>query len=141
MSSVKDVMTSDPVSCHESTSLHDVAVMMKNNDCGSIPVVDQDGKPVGTVTDRDIVIRVVAANKEVASGTVKLAMSSPVKTIPTSASVKEASELMEEDKIRRLPVVDDAGKLVGMLAIADIALNGQDQTTAQVVKEVSEPGK
>ena len=141
MSSVKDVMTSDPVSCHESTSLHDVAVMMKNNDCGSIPVVDQDGKPVGTVTDRDIVIRVVAANKEVASGTVKLAMSSPVKTIAASASVKEASELMEKDKIRRLPVVDDAGKLVGMLAIADIALNGQDQTTAQVVKEVSEPGK
>lgn len=141
MAEVSSVMTSSPAACKADTPLPQVARMMIDNDCGLIPVVDSDNKPVGTVTDRDIAVRVVAAGKDATSATARDAMTSPIKTVSSSTSLYDATCVMEAEKIRRLVVVDGDGKLAGVAAIADLALAGKDEATAQVVKEVSEPGK
>lgn len=114
---------------------------MVDNDCGMIPVVDSDGTPVGTITDRDIAVRIVATGRDVATATAGDAMTSPCRTIAADSSVQDAAAAMEGAKVRRVPVVDADGKLAGIVAIADIALAGRDDATAQVVKQVSEPGK
>ncbi len=139
MSDVTSVMTANPASCGRDTPLRQVAQMMIDNDCGMIPVVDDGGKPVGTVTDRDIAIRIVACGKDASSACAADAMSSPIKTVSTSTSLYDATCVMEAEKIRRLVVVDAGGKLAGVAALADLALAGKDEATAQVVKEVSEP--
>ena len=141
MSDVTSVMTSNPGCCTASTPLKYVAQMMIDNDCGMIPVVDADNKPIGAVTDRDITTRIVACGKDASAACAGDAMTSPVKTISTATSLYDATCVMEAEKIRRVIVVDDAGKLAGVAALADLALSGKDEATAHVVKEVSEPGK
>lgn len=141
MANVSSLMTANPCCCQQDTSLQAVAQMMIDNDCGMIPVVDDDGKPVGTVTDRDIAVRIVARGKDVATACACDAMSSPVHTVAVDSSLRDAVCLMESEKVRRMLVVDADGKLAGVAAIADLALAGKDEATAQVVKEISEPGK
>jgi CBS domain-containing protein len=141
MADITSVMTTNPCCCRQDTPLRDVAQMMIDHDCGMIPVVDADGKPVGAVTDRDIATRIVAGGKDAATSCACDAMTSPVKTIDSSTSLYDATCLMEAEKIRRVIVVDDAGKLAGVAAIADLALAGKDDATAQVVRQVSEPGQ
>jgi len=141
MSDVTSVMTASPACCSKDTPLRDVAQMMIDNDCGMIPVVDGDGKPVGTVTDRDIAIRIVACGKDVASACASDAMTSPITTVASTSSLYDATCVMESVKIRRLVVVDADGKVAGVAALADLALAGKNEATAQVVKEVSEPSK
>ena len=141
MSNVTSVMTANPASCSKDTPLRHVAQMMIDNDCGMIPVVDDGGRPVGTVTDRDIATRIVACGKDAASACAADAMTSPIKTVPSSTSLYDATCVMEAEKIRRLVVVDAQGKLAGVAALADLALAGKDEATAQVVKEVSVPAK
>lgn len=141
MADIASVMTSNPACCKTDTPLKDVAAMMVENDCGMIPVVDADNKPVGTVTDRDIAIRLVAKGRNPLDATAADAMTSPCRHITESTSLYDATCAMEADKIRRILVVDDQGKLTGVAAIADLALAGKDEATAHVVKEVSEPSK
>ena len=140
MSDVTSVMTPNPGCCQRSTPLKDVAQLMIDHDCGMIPVVDESGKPIGAVTDRDIAIRIVACGKDASGSTAGDALTSPVKTIPVSTSLYDATCVMEAEKIRRVIVVDQDGKLAGVAALADLALSGKDEATAHVVKEVSEPG-
>lgn len=141
MADISSVMTANPACCKQDTSLQQVAKLMVDNDCGMIPVVDDDDKPIGTVTDRDIAVRIVAAGKDASKATAKDAMTSPCKHVAIDTSLYDATCLMEAEKIRRLPVVDTSGKLAGVVAIADLALAGKDEATAHVVKHVSEPGK
>lgn len=141
MSSITSVMTANPCCCKADTPLKDVAQMMIDNDCGMIPVVDADGKPVGTVTDRDIATRIVACGKDASTSCACDAMTSPVTTIDSSTSLYDATCVMEAEKIRRVIVVDGDGKLAGVAAIADLALAGKAEATAEVVKQVSEPGQ
>lgn len=141
MADVSSLMTANPCCCQQDTSLQVVAQMMIDNDCGMIPVVDDDGKPVGTVTDRDIAVRIVARGKDLGSACACDAMTSPVHTVAMDASLRDAVCLMESEKVRRMLVVDADGKLAGVAAIADLALAGKDEATAQVVKEISVPGK
>lgn len=138
---VSSVMTANPTCCTRETPLTEVAKMMVDCDCGQIPVVlsQQDKRPVGVVTDRDIVVRMVAEGRDPCCGTAGDCMSSDVKTVEESSSLRDAVCLMEAEQIRRLPVVDGSGMLVGMLAVADLALAGKDEATAEVVKEVSQP--
>lgn len=138
MATVSTVMTANPASCKIDTPVRDVASMMLDNDCGQIPVVDEQGKPLGVVTDRDIAIRVVARGGD-GSTTAGDAMTTPIKTVREDSELKDCVCLMEEAQIRRVPVVDASGKLAGIVALADIALAGKDQATVQVVKEVSTP--
>ena len=120
---------------------HEVARMMLDNDCGEIPVVDESMRPIGVVTDRDITMRVVAQGRNANEATAADAMTTPVHTLSTDASVKDCVQLMETDQIRRVPVVDAGGKLAGIVSLADLALAGEEKVTAEVVKEVSEPTK
>ena len=139
MSDVTSVMTANPACCQRDTPLSKVAQMMIDHDCGQIPVVDAGNKPVGVVTDRDIAIRIVAPGKDPSSATAADAMSTPCMTVTSSTSLRDCVCLMEAEQVRRIPVVDDAGALVGIVAIADLALAGKNEATAEVVKEVSEP--
>ena len=139
MADVTSVMTANPCCCKRDTPLTDVAQMMIDNDCGMIPVVDDHGKPIGTVTDRDIAVRIVACGKDASAACASDAMSVPVHSVTIDSSLRDAVCMMEAEKVRRLLVVDADGKLAGVAAIADLALAGKDEATAQVVKEVSEP--
>lgn len=136
---VRSVMTSDPACCSRQTPLPDVAKMMLDNDCGEIPVVDDGGSPLGVVTDRDIATRVVAQGRDAGTCTAADAMSSPVRTVRLDSSIEEAVNTMETAQIRRVPVVDESGKVCGMVSQADVALANRDGRTGEVVREVSRP--
>ena len=141
MANVTTVMTPNPSCCKHDTPLQQVAQMMIDSDCGMIPVVDHDGRPVGAVTDRDIAVRIVARGKDASGACASDAMTSPIQTVASDTSLHDATCVMEAHKIRRLIVVDGDGKVAGIAAIADLSLAGKDDATAQVVKEVSKPGK
>jgi CBS domain-containing protein len=115
--------------------------MMVDHDCGEIPVVDnkETKLPIGVITDRDIVCRTVARGLNPLDLTVADCMSQPCVTVTPDMSVEECSCVMEENKIRRVPVVDADGRCCGIVALADIALHARRSVAAEVVKEVSEP--
>src|SRR5437773_2782381 len=138
---VKEMMTTDPVFCTADTSLPEVARMMVDRDCGEIQVVDNKSSkvPIGVVTDRDIVCRTVANGLNPVELTAADCMSKPAVTVTADMSLEECCRLMEEKLIRRVPVVDDRGACVGMLAVADIALHTGKNVAGHIVKEVSEP--
>ena len=140
---VKEVMTANPACCTPDTPLPQVAKMMVDNDCGEIPVVDSQERkiPLGVVTDRDIVCRTVAENRNPLELTAADSMSTPIVTVNPDTLVKECCRIMEEKQIRRVPVVDADGALCGIVALADLAREANDGVAGQVVKEVSEPGK
>jgi CBS domain-containing protein len=143
MMQVKEVMTADPACCTSETGLQEVAQMMIDNDCGEIPVVEsgENKLPIGVITDRDIVCRTVAQGLNPLDLTVGDFMSKPCITVTTDISLEECSRILEENKIRRVPVVDADGICCGIVALADIALHAPPTIAAEVVKEVSEPGK
>ncbi|NUS39616.1 MAG: CBS domain-containing protein [Lysobacter sp.] len=136
---IRSVMTANPACCHRDATLQQVARLMKQNDCGQIPVVDDGNKPVGVITDRDIAVRAVAEGSDIRNATVADCMSTPVATVRDNSSVDECYRLMEQNRIRRVVVVDQQGNVAGIVAQADIALSGRDAKTAEVVKQVSHP--
>ncbi|MGY0504664.1 CBS domain-containing protein [Luteimonas sp. e5] len=140
MSDITSVMSANPASCRQDTPLREVAQLMIDNDCGMIPVVDEQNRPVGAVTDRDITTRIVACGKDAGSACAADAMTAPVTTITSNTSLHDATCAMEAEKIRRVIVVDGAGALAGVAALADLARAGKDEATAHVVKHVSQPG-
>jgi CBS domain-containing protein len=139
---VKDVMTADPACCTADSSLQEVAKMMVDHDCGEIPVVASKDtrKPIGVITDRDIVVRSVAKGTNPLDLTVADCMSKPCVTVTPEMSIEECGTILETNKIRRVPVVDESGACCGIIAVADIALRAGGKVTSEVVKEVSEPG-
>jgi CBS domain-containing protein len=140
---VKEVMTADPACCTPDTPLAEVARMMVDNDCGEIPVVEnEDSKiPLGVVTDRDIVCRTVAKDINPLDQTAADCMSTPIVTVTPGTTMEECCRIMEEQQIRRVPVVDAEGACCGIVALADLARQTRREVAAEVVKEVSEPGK
>jgi len=138
---VKEIMTTDLACCTPATSLREVAKMMVDHDCGEIPVVENKSSklPIGVITDRDIVCRTVAQGTNPLDLTVGYCMSRPCITVTPDMSVEECGRILEENLIRRVPVVDASGACCGIVALADIALYAQGGVTAEVVREVSEP--
>jgi CBS domain-containing protein len=136
---VQDVMTPDPAFCTPETSLEDVAKLMVQHECGEIPVIESHNslEPIGVITDRDIVCRLVARGKNPLAYTAESCMSQPVLTVRTDAPLTEAVELMEKHQIRRVPVVDAQGNCVGILAQADIAWAEDEREVGKLVREVS----
>lgn len=133
-----DVMTKDPVTLGPEATLGEAATLMRQEDCGSIPIVD-GGRLVGIVTDRDIVIRAVAAGKDARSTKVSEVMSADPVCISPDTDVDEAAKVMADRQIRRLPVVDD-GKLAGILVIGQLARREPDeQQTGETLREISQP--
>ena len=136
----KDIMTPEPACCTPDTPLPEVAQMMVEHDCGEIPVIEGGSKrPVGVVTDRDITCRTVAQGKDPMHLTAKDCMSAPVVTVTPETDVDECCHVMEENQIRRVPVVDERGGCCGMVSQADIARGAPEQKTAEVVRDVSQP--
>ncbi len=136
MASIKDLMTTNPTTCPPSATVVEVARVMKQEDVGSVPVVEGD-RLVGMVTDRDIVIRVIADGKDVESTTVSDIVSSDVVTVDPDTSIDQALDLMSENQVRRLPVVED-GRLVGIVAVADVARAADEEKTGEVVQDISQ---
>jgi CBS domain-containing protein len=136
---VKDIMSSNPVCCRPDTSLREVAEKMVEHDCGEIPVCDEDGKPIGVVTDRDIVCRLVAKGHDPLEASAEDCMSEPVVTATPDMSVEDCARLMEQYQVRRLPVIDANGVCCGIVAQADLARRGSRDTVVEVVERVSEP--
>lgn len=137
---VKDIMSGSPSFCSSGTSLEKVARLLTEHDCGAIPVVEDEAspRPVGIVTDRDIVCRIVAVGDNPRFKTAGDCMSSPCITVTPETRIDVCCELMEKNKVRRLVVVDEDGFCCGIVSQADIARRASDKTAA-VLKEVSEP--
>lgn len=133
----RDIMTSNPACCTPETSIDEVAKLMRRNDCGEIPVISTAEEPIGVVTDRDIVCRVVAEGKNPMAYPVEHCMTQPVVTVLVSDSLQDITATMEKHQIRRVPVVDESGRLVGMIAQADIAWTSGKSDVAELVREIS----
>ena len=133
----RDIMTPDPACCSPSTTLDQVAKMMIQNNCGEIPIVDSSSRPIGVVTDRDIVCRVVAEGKNPTGYTVESCMTRSVVTVREDAPLNDVLSTMEDHQIRRVAVVDGDGCCTGIISQADIANVESPQKTAELVTEIS----
>lgn len=133
---VKEVMTTNVACCNTDASLQEVARLMQQNDCGAIPVMEGN-RLAGIITDRDIVVRAVAAGKNVADLDAGSCMSPSVSSIEQDADLEECIRLMEDNQVRRIVVTNGSGEICGIVAQADIALNAPERETGEVVREVS----
>ncbi len=136
---VYELMTNNPQTASKDSSLEDVAKIMRDCDCGMIPIVEQNGRKrvVGTVTDRDITIRAIAKGKNPLELTAGDVMSTNPVCISQNASDSEAGEMMSGHQIRRLLVLDDNNDLVGVVAQADIAREDSKRSVGKVVQKIS----
>ncbi len=132
---IREAMTSSPATVEPATTAQEAARLMKSKDVGSLPVVEGD-RLVGMITDRDLAIRLVGEGKTVDTPVGELA-SKDVVTIDPQQGVEEAARLMAEHQLRRLPVCEEDGKLVGILAQADVAQIGHDALTGELVQTIS----
>ena len=133
---IRDLMTRGPRTIDTAGSAVEAARMMRDEDVGLIPIVESDHL-VGTVTDRDIAVRLVAEGKSPEKTRVADIASRELVTIDPDQDVDEALRLMAKHQVRRLPVVDEDGKLVGIVAQADVAKHAQESETGEVVEKIS----
>ena len=132
----REIMTSNVQTATRNMSLREVASIMRDGDMGSIPVVE-DGKLVGIVTDRDIVVRSIADGKD-ASSPISDAMTTEIFSVSPDDFAFEAIRLMGDKQVRRVPVVDENGALAGIIAMADVALEMEDEREiAETLEEIS----
>jgi CBS domain-containing protein len=140
---VSEIMTPEPACCTPDATARDAASLMKDNDCGSIPVVDQleTRRLVGTITDRDLVVRGLADNKGPDARIRELMTIEPITAGPDD-EVEIIREVMVARQVRRVPVVDENGAVVGIVAQADLAREdgaASDQEVGRIVEAISDP--
>jgi len=138
----QDIMSKNPTCVTPDTTLVDAARLMKDENIGIVPVVESESSKrlVGVVTDRDIAVRAVAEGRDGNSTSVGHIMSSNVRTGTTTDSVNDVMDLMGREQIRRVPIVDDRGTLVGIISQADIVLEAKDDKRAEkTVEQISQP--
>jgi CBS domain-containing protein len=136
-----EVMTKDPSCCVATDTAFDAAQLMKSENVGSIPVLnDKDARTLkGIVTDRDLALKIVAAGLDPKDTNVGDVMTTSVITCKPDANVNEVIELMEQHQVRRIPIVDENQGLVGIIAQADIATRIEEPNrTAEVVESISQ---
>ncbi len=136
---VGDVMTARPRCAAPDTPLSQVAELMEVEDVGAIPILDGD-QLVGMITDRDIVVRALAKERDPRAIPAKEISSSGIVTVGPDHALSDALHLMAQHQVRRLPVVDDDNRLVGVVSQADIALEAKDKSVGEMVAEISKPG-
>lgn len=135
---VRDIMTANPACVSEKDSVLEAARLMKREDTGVIPVVDGK-KVVGMITDRDIVVRLVADGKNPGDCRVNEAMTKHVRTVRDDATVNDVLDLMKGANVRRIPVCDDRGQIVGIVSMADLATDATEKgNVGDVVQDISE---
>ena len=132
---IRDVMTPNPRTVTPDDTIQNAARIMRDEDTGAVPVVE-NGRPVGMVTDRDIVVRSVADGGEV-NRSVRDIVTTGVVCVSPEMSTREANELMSEHQVRRLPVVEN-DQLVGIVSLGDLAVKeGKDRRTGDTLQDIS----
>lgn len=135
---VSEAMTARPRCVTPDTTLKQVAEVMESEDIGSVPVLDGE-QLSGMITDRDIVIRAVAKGKNPDGMPVREIFSRDVVSIGPEDDLSDALQLMATHQVRRLPVVDDENRLVGIVSQADVALEAKEKHVGEMVEEISKP--
>lgn len=139
MQKVRDVMTRNPETVTPDTPVQEAARLMQSADTGVLPVVEGN-RPVGVITDRDLALRVVAEGRTDAR--VRDAMSSRVRTAREDDDLDTVMQIMASEQVRRVPIVDERGELVGIVAQADIVLEGKnDRKAEETIERISQPGR
>ncbi len=141
MTKCSDVMTRNPVCAQPDDTVASVARLMKDNDIGPVPIVQDNSSKrlVGIITDRDLAIKVVAAGRDPQTTPVREVMTTNVITCRDDDDIETALHAMSTQQLRRIPVVDDGNMLMGIIAQADIATRmNKPEKTGEVVKEISE---
>jgi CBS domain-containing protein len=132
----REIMTRSVTTATREMSLQAVAALMRDGDMGSLPVVE-NGKLVGIVTDRDIVVRAVAEGRD-AQAAIGDVMTKEIFAVRAEDFVFEAIRLMGDKQVRRVPVINENGELVGIIAMADVALETEDEREiAETLEEIS----
>jgi CBS domain-containing protein len=135
---VREVMTGRPRAVTPDTPVSEAAQLMEAEDVGALPVLDGE-QLAGIVTDRDIVVRAVAKEKDPKGMPVREVCSREVATIGPDDSLSDALKIMAGAQVRRIPVVDDGNRLVGMLSQADVALEAKEKDVGELVGQISKP--
>lgn len=135
---VREAMTNSPQLATPEMILRDVARLMRDNDIGSLPVVEND-RMVGMITDRDITIRAVAAGRDVNTTPVRDAMTARTLYVYEDEEIEQAAHAMADLQVRRLPVLNRNKQLVGILALSDVSLDGPERSAAEALRGVSIP--
>lgn len=134
---ITESMTAKPCAIDAEKPVAYAAKMMKDEDVGLAPIVEGE-RLIGTLTDRDIVTRVVAAGKDPETTKVSDVATKDVVTVDPGQDLEEALRLMAQHQVRRLPVVEEDGRLVGVLAQADVAQDVSPEQTGRVVEQISQ---
>jgi len=129
---VKDLMTVNPTACTLTDNLATVAGLMWDKDCGVLPVVAEGGKVVGLITDRDVCMAAALNDRNLVNIAVEDVISGDVVSCAPEDDIKTALLAMQENKVRRLAVVTDAGTLEGMLSMNDLVLQAEDPKSKKV---------
>jgi CBS domain-containing protein len=132
---VKDLMTANVKSCTEDTDLATAAKMMWDGDCGIVPVLNDDRRIAGAITDRDICIAAATRSMRPADIPARDVMSRNVATCSQDDDIRTALGMLKERRVRRLPVVDEKGRLVGILSMNDLAGRAECRRGAEVTGE------
>jgi CBS domain-containing protein len=141
MKKCDEVMTKNPVCCLPNDMVEKVAQLMKRENIGSIPVIDneQTNKLIGIVTDRDLTLKIVAEGRDAKSTKVEAVMTRKVVTCHAEDDLQKALDEMSGHQLRRIPVVDSDNKILGIIAQADVATRvNQPEKTAEMVKQISQ---
>src|SRR3954470_18045639 len=137
---IREIMTPDAQCVAPDETLVDAAQLMRQLDVGVLPVCDHD-EIVGMLTDRDIAIRAVAESRHPATTLVREVMSTGTITVRDDHDVNEAVQLMEEHQMRRAPVVNEDGRLVGIVSLGDVAVDASAAVSGEILKRVSQPAE
>jgi len=138
---VSDVMTPNPACVTEQDTIRQVARLMLDQDCGAVPVVDSSDKKklIGMITDRDIVVRVVATGKDADKAKVSDAMTRDVHSVKEDESLDSVYQIMSKEQVRRVPVVGRNDEVIGIVAVADVATHDEDDgELARTVEKISD---
>lgn len=141
MKTCEDLMTSNPICCLATDNVKSVAETMKRENIGPIPVIDgeQTRKLIGVITDRDLALKVVGEGRDAASTKVEAVMTRKVVTCRADDSMQRALDAMAENQLRRIVIVDQEYKVLGIISQADVATRvDQPEKTAEMVKEISQ---
>lgn len=136
----KDIMSKDVKCVDSDTSLHEAAKIMRDKDIGALPVCGND-RLIGFVTDRDIVVRILAEGKDTKTTTVKDAMTPQCLYCFEEDSLEDVSKNMGKSQIRRLPVLNQDKRLVGIVALADLCCRGSKQAAAEALHAISQKSR
>lgn len=134
-----EIMTTHPRYCTARESLQGVARIMREEDIGEVPVVDEQQRLVGVITDRDIVVRCVAEGESPDTCVVDAYMTSPAVSLTEDASVEDVANAMAKEAVRRIPITDRDGKLCGIVAQADLEHSDARSQKEKVSQRVSTP--